>query len=81
MQSVLEQLLARRAQIIVMCNNGDNVIKELCNHKGCQTIEVRLLTLQRGQCFSLIVQWISNVINTIFVFKIADISLLLQRQF
>ena len=40
MQSVIAQLLARKAQLIVMCNEGDDVTKELCSRQGCQIIEV-----------------------------------------
>jgi len=40
MQSVIAQLLARKSQLIVMCNEGDSVTKELCSSHGCQTIEV-----------------------------------------
>ena len=41
MQSVIAQLLARKSQLIVMCNEGDSVTMELCSSHGCQTIEVR----------------------------------------
>ena len=40
MQSVIAQLLARKSQLIVMCNEGDAVTKELCASHGCQVIEV-----------------------------------------
>ncbi len=40
MQSVIAQLLARKSQLIVMCNEGDGVTKELCAAHGCQVIEV-----------------------------------------
>ena len=45
MQSVIAQLLARKSQLIVMCNEGDSVTKELCSSHGCQTIEVSALML------------------------------------
>ena len=40
MQSVIAQLLARKAQLIVMCNEGDAVTKGLASQHGCQVIEV-----------------------------------------
>ena len=43
MQSVIAQLLARKSQLIVMCNEGDGVTKELCAAHGCQVIEVTLI--------------------------------------
>lgn len=41
MQSIIAQLLARKAQLIVMCNEGDTVTKDLCSREGCLIIEVR----------------------------------------
>ena len=43
MQSVIAQLLARKSQLIVMCNEGDRVTKELCASHACQIIEVSAL--------------------------------------
>ena len=40
MVSVLQQLLARGAQLIVLCNEGDADIQDLCG-KSCRLISVR----------------------------------------
>lgn len=74
-QSVLEQLLARKGQVIVMCNSGDKVIKELCNYRGCQTIEV--CSIWRIQRWFLL--WISNANTTISEFAPVVISALIPN--
>ena len=40
MVSVLQQLLARGAQLIVLCNEGDADIQDMCG-KSCRLISVR----------------------------------------
>ena len=40
MLSVLQQLRARGAQLIVLCNEGDFDMQDLCG-KGCRLIQVR----------------------------------------
>ena len=40
MLSVLQQLRARGAQLIVLCNEGDADMEDLCG-KGCRLIQVR----------------------------------------
>lgn len=40
MQSVIQQLRARNARLIVLCNEGDNSIASLCSPK-CRLIQVR----------------------------------------
>ena len=54
MQSVIAQLLARKSQLIVMCNEGDSVTKELCSSHGCQTVEV-----SAAICLEVCVRWFS----------------------
>ena len=45
MLSVLQQLRARGAQLIVLCNEGDSDIQDLCG-KGCRLIQARAPTAQ-----------------------------------
>jgi len=41
MQSVILQLLARRARLIILCNTGDTAIAKICqDHSGCRLIQV-----------------------------------------
>ena len=41
MQSVILQLLARKARLIILCNTGDSAIQKICkSHSGCRVIEV-----------------------------------------
>lgn len=40
MQSVIQQLRARNARLIVLCNEGDKSIADLCSPK-CRLIQVR----------------------------------------
>lgn len=41
MQSVILQLLARKASLIILCNAGDSAIRRICKaHSGCRLIEV-----------------------------------------
>lgn len=41
MQSVILQLLARKARLIILCNTGDAAIQKICkSHSGCRVIEV-----------------------------------------
>ena len=43
MQSVILQLLARQARLIILCNQGDDHIRKICKaHRGCRIIEARL---------------------------------------
>ena len=43
MQSVILQLLARQARLIILCNQGDDHISKICKaHRGCRIIEARL---------------------------------------
>ena len=43
MLSVVHQLLARGARLIILCNAGDAEIRETCASRNCRLIEVRLL--------------------------------------
>ena len=47
MQSVILQLLARKARLIILCNTGDVAVQKICNaHSGCRVIEVsRILAM------------------------------------
>ena len=45
MLSVVHQLLARGARLIILCNAGDAEIRETCASRNCRLIEVRLLAL------------------------------------
>lgn len=40
MESVIQQLLARSARLYVVCNEGDETMKQF-EAKGCKLIEVR----------------------------------------
>ena len=42
MLSVVHQLLARGARLIILCNAGDAEIRETCASRNCRLIEVRL---------------------------------------
>ena len=42
MLSVVHQLLARGARLIILCNAGDTEIQETCASHNCRLIEVRL---------------------------------------
>jgi len=43
MLSVVQQLLARDARLIIMCNAGDTDMKETCASRNCRLIEARRL--------------------------------------
>ena len=46
MQSVILQLLARKARLIILCNAGDAAITKICQaHSGCRVIEVSQVKL------------------------------------
>ena len=45
MLSVVHQLLARGARLIILCNAGDAEIQETCASRNCRLIEVRLPAL------------------------------------
>lgn len=44
MQSVIQQLRARSARLIVLCNEGDDAIADLCSPK-CRLIQVNFTLL------------------------------------
>jgi glutamine---fructose-6-phosphate transaminase (isomerizing) len=41
MQSVIQQLLARSARLIILCTEGDEAMKALAARGDCALIEVR----------------------------------------
>ena len=52
MLSVLQQLRARGAQLIVLCNEGDADMEDLCG-KGCRLIQARAPVIPFFQILSL----------------------------
>ena len=40
MHSVIQQLLARKARLIILCNEGDELMEQYATRPDCQLIEV-----------------------------------------
>lgn len=43
MESVIQQLLARNAQLVILCTEGDENMKQYVDGYKCQLIEVRVV--------------------------------------
>ena len=64
MLSVVQQLLARGARLIIVCNAGDTDIRETAASRNCRLIEVGSHPLLRLCCplaSSLQISWILSV--------------------
>jgi hypothetical protein len=48
MDSVIQQLLARNAQLIILCTQGDDNMRQYVKSHGCKLIEVRACVLVFG---------------------------------
>ena len=51
MLSVVQQLLARGARLIIVCNAGDTDIRETAASRNCRLIEVGFVVLRRAGIF------------------------------
>lgn len=62
MQSIIQQLRARNARLIIMCNENDSSIADLCSPR-CHLIQVR----DRHDLYMLYVRHVCSVIEVTLV--------------